>query len=132
MSKLKALVSVVSGLLSFSATSARGDLLFDCNVIARQINQSTPQKLDQVTTLLNATCAREGRNVRMLYRNRVDAQPGTVNQATLNLIRPQMVNTWCTDPEQRSALNLINIQYRYIDSSGNHIGKIDISKSDCR
>jgi len=132
MSKVKASGSVIFGLLFLHATNASANLLSECNVAANQINRSAPQVIDQVTTLLNANCSQEGRAVQLQYRNRLSVPAGAVNQAKLNTIRPQMVTTWCTDPTQRATLNQLNIQYYYSDDSGRYVGKIDISKADCR
>ena len=132
MSPSKKVFLVAAVTLSLGMVNARADLLADCNAVASQINKSAPQTIDQVTTLTNATCYQEGRSVRLQYRNKLSVPAGSVNQAALNSIRPQMVSAWCTDPTQRTTLNQLNIQYHYSDGSGKYVGKIDISKTDCR
>jgi hypothetical protein len=111
---------------------AQADMLTECNAIASQISKSTPQNIDQITTLITAICFQEDRTVRLQYRNKLSVPASSISQANLNTIRPQMVTSWCTDPTQKSLLNLISIQYHYSDNSGRYIGKIDISKTDCR
>lgn len=121
--------SIVFSLCIFHA---QADLVTECNAVASQINKSTPQTIDQITTLVTALCFQEARTVRLQYRNKLSVPASSISQANLNTIRPQMVASWCTDPAQKSLLNLISIQYHYSDDSGRYIGKIDISKTDCR
>ena len=118
--------------LSLCIFHAQADLLTECNAVASQINKSAPQTIDQITTLVTALCFQEDRTVRLQYRNKLSVPASSISQANLNTIRPQMVTSWCTDPTQRSLLNLISIQYHYSDNTGRYIGKIDISKTDCR
>ena len=128
----KAVFLIAAATLSLSIPNAYANLLSECNAIASQINRSTPQAIDQVTTLLNANCYQEGRVVHLQYRNKLSVPAGAVDQGKLNTIRPNMVTAWCTDPTQRATLNQINIQYHYSDGSGKYVGKVDISKTDCR
>ncbi len=116
----------------FGSSSARADLLTDCNQTASEVNRSTPQVLDNITTLINAVCFRDGGAVTLSYRNRLSVNPGAVTQANLNNLRPGMVNSWCTDPDMRVLINQVNIQYTYSDAAGRFIGKIDLSRRDCR
>jgi len=132
MSLSKKSFLVVAAIFSLGMVNAHANLLAECNVVASQINKSVPQTIDQVTTLTSATCFPEGRAVHLQYRNKLSVPAGSVNQAKLNSIRPQLVAAWCTDPTQRATLNQVNIQYHYSDGGGKYIGKIDISKTDCR
>ncbi len=110
---------------------ARADLLQDCNGVASQINRSAPQQLDRVTKLLTSTCVPDGGGVRLIYMNELSVPNGSVNQGTLDSIRSRMVQAWCTDPDQRTLLNLIDIQYSYSYPDGRLIGKINLSRRDC-
>lgn len=132
--KLLKLVLAQAMLMTFliGSSSARADLLTDCNQTASEVNRSTPQVLDNITTLLNAVCFRDGGAVTLSYRNRLSVNPGAVTQANLNNLRPGMVNTWCTDPDMRVLINQVNIQYTYSDAAGRFVGKIDLSRRDCR
>ncbi len=132
MSLSKKVFHAATATLSLGMVNAHANLLAECNVVASQINRSAPQVIDQVTTLTNANCSQDGRSVLLQYRNKLNVPAGSLNQATLNSIRPQMVSTWCTDPTQRATLNQLNIQYHYSDGSGKYVGKIDISRTDCR
>lgn len=112
--------------------AAHADLLGDCNATASQINKSTPQQLDKVTTLMSTVCLKDGRDVLLIYRNEVSAPKGALDQQRLNAaLKPKMLQAWCTDPVQRRTLNLINIRYTYNESDGRYIGRIDLSRNDC-
>lgn len=113
--------------------SAQADLLGDCASTASQINKNTPHALDRVTTLMNAVCMREGREVVLVYRNEVSAAPGALTQQRLNEnLRPKVLGAWCTDPVQRRTLDLINIRYTYYQVDGRYIGKMDLNRDECR
>ena len=132
LSKSIPLTTLAALMLGMGMCNAKADMLTECNAIASLISKSTPQNIDQITTLVTAICFQEDRGVRLQYRNKLSVPASSISQSNLNSIRPQMVTSWCTDPAQRSVLNLINIQYHYSDPTGRYIGKIDISKSDCR
>lgn len=112
--------------------SAQADLLGECASTASQINKTTPLTLDKATTLMNAMCLREGREVVLVYRNEVSAAPGALTQQRLTEgLRSKVLRTWCTDPVQRRTLDLINIRYTYYQADGRYIGKMDLSRHDC-
>ena len=108
------------------------DLLSECQGVSNTINKSTPQAIDNVTTLLNAVCFQEGNTVTLNYRNKVNLPAGAFDQGKLNNLKPSMLSTWCTDPTQRQTLNQVNIRYTYADASGKFIGNIDLSKRECK
>ncbi len=113
--------------------AAHADLLDVCSATASQINRTTPQQIDKFTTLLNTVCIPSGREVMLIYRNEVSVPAGTLDQNLLSTsLKPKILQAWCTDPVQRRTLNLINIRYTYNDTAGRFIGKIDISKNECR
>ncbi len=122
---------VAMALLSLASFAARADLLQQCNGIASAINRSTPQQIDQVTKLMTSVCVADGRAVRLIYMNQLGVPNGAVSQGNLDGIRPRMVKAWCTDPDQRTLINMVDIQYRYSYPDGRAIGKIDITRRDC-
>lgn len=122
----------ITAIFIFNISSVSASLLGECNSAASIINRSSPQAVDQYTTLLNAICYQDAGAVVLQYRNRVGLPSGSVDQSKLNSLKPGMISMWCTDPTQRATLNLVDIQYTYVDSSGKYIGKIDIKKRDCR
>lgn len=118
-------------LAASASFGARADLLQECNGIASTVNRSTPQQIDQVTKLMNAICVADGRSVTLIYRNNLSVANGSVSQGNLDGIRPRMVKAWCTDPDQRALLNMVDIQYTYSYPDGRLIGKINIARRDC-
>jgi len=113
--------------------NAHADLLSDCLATVEPINKSAPITVDQVTTLFNAMCSLDGQIVTMVYREKLSGQPGAVNQAKINSnLRPRFIQMWCTNPDQIKTLSFFNVQYNYVDVAGNYIGKLDISKRDCK
>lgn len=112
--------------------NAYADIMSECQAASNTINKSTPQAIDNVTTLLNAVCFQEGNTVTLNYRNKVNLPAGAVDQGKLNNLKPSMLSTWCSDPTQRQTLNQVNIRYTYADASGKFIGNIDLSKRECK
>ncbi len=110
-------------------TAHASGLLAECNDVASSINQSAPQAIDKITTLVNSACFADGRSVVLQYRMRLSV---TGQQVDLNRLKPNMVNSWCTDPQLRPLLNYINVQYSYSDPQGRYIGRVDISQRNCR
>ena len=113
----------------FASPALASGLLAECNDVASSINQSAPQAIDKITTLLNSACFEDGRSVVLQYRMRLSV---TGQEVDLNRLKPNMVNSWCTDPQLRPLLNYINVQYSYADPQGRHIGRVDISQRNCR
>lgn len=114
-----------------SPTTA-SDSLAECSAVASEVNKSTPRAIDQATTLINAYCYQGARAVHLQYRNKLSVPTGSVDQAKLDSARPRTVASWCTDPTMRPLLNRVNIEYHYSDSVGRYIGKIEVSRTDCR
>ena len=112
--------------------NAYADIMSECQAASNTINKSTPQAIDNVTTLLNAVCFQEGNTVTLNYRNKVNLPAGAVDQGKLNNLKPSMLSTWCSDPTQRQTLNQVNIRYTYADAGGKFIGNIDLSKRECK
>jgi len=130
MSVLKSWAFRCAALLVLSFNTAHAaNLMAECNGAAGEVNQSAPQQIDQITVLKSAVCFQDGNAVVFQYRMQLSV-PG--NQVNLNLIKPNMISTWCTDPQLTPMLKLFNIQYNYTDRQGKFIGRIDISTRDCR
>ena len=130
MSVLQSWVFRLAALLFISVNSAHAaTLLQECNGEAAQINQSAPQVIDRITTLKSAICFQDSNAVVLQYRMQLSV---TGDQVNLGLIKPNMISTWCSDPQLLPMLKVINIQYAYTDPQGKFIGRIDISRRDCR
>jgi len=126
-------IRCVLGIAAAINFSVHADLLSDCNTIAASINKSAPIAVDEITTLFNAMCSLDGQVVTLVYRETLSVQTGAVNQAKITAnLRPKFVQGWCSDPDQLKSLSLYNVQYNYIDTAGKYIGKLDITKRDCR
>ena len=130
--KFMKIASVSISFFFIFSKNVYADLLAECTSAANNINKTTPKVLDKVTTLMSSVCFQEGSTVTLNYRNKLDVPQGAVDQGKLNTLKPQMLTTWCTDPTQRQTINLVNIRYTYTDPSGKLIGKIDLSKSECK
>lgn|GEM_PF-3467491 len=127
--RLKGAASVLFG----ESKKDEGDPLFkECLKTAADLNKNAPLPIDKVTTFKGALCFSDANSVTMQYQINLSL-PGTgsFGQSDLEILRPIVLNPWCSNPEQRHALNLMNIEYKYFDSKNNYIGAINITSSDC-
>jgi hypothetical protein len=105
------------------------DTLSNCNEQAAEINKSAPQQIDKITILTNAVCTSDGGKVTLQYNNKL-TEPVDLNK--LNGLKSIMLNQWCTNPDLKPLLNIINIRYSYMDSKGKFLANIDLSKKECK
>lgn len=127
--KTKALVTLLATcFISFSAWS---DTLSTCNEVSSQINATTPIIVDKRSTLKSTGCFRSGATVTLTYIYSLDFGSQAVTQADLNTLRARILNGWCTNPDQRAALNIMNIEAQYSTPNGRYIGSLTFNKKDC-
>ena len=132
MSKVSLFLKSLFCILFLCSINAKANLMSDCNATTSDINKSTPQTLDKVTTLLNAICTNDGGPVTLVYRNRLNVPAGSVTQNEINTLKPGMLNTLCTDPTLRQLINTVNVRYTYADASGRFLGQVDLNKRESR
>lgn len=125
---MKSFFFVLLFLFSLSA-SALADTLSNCNEQAAEINKSAPQQIDKITILTNAVCTSDGGKVTLQYNNKLTE---TVDLNKLTGLKTVMLNQWCTNPDLKPLLNIINIRYSYMDNKGKFLANIDLSKKECK
>ena len=132
MFKVSSFLKICFGLLFLFSLNAHASLMGDCNATAAEVNKSTPQTLDKITTLMNSMCTNDNGAVTLVYRNRLDVAAGSVTQNQINSLKPAILNTLCTDPTLKQLIYTLNVRYTYADAAGRYIGQIDLNKRECR
>lgn len=92
-------------------------------------NMTFPLAIDEVTTLKNLTCSSYNQKVTALYAYSINS-----NRVTKESVRKQweiQKNGWCTNPDQYSALKMMDVEFHYSDSRGNFINKNAFTVTDC-
>ena len=88
-----------------------------------------PLKIDNVTTLKGLTCMSQDQRVTALYAYSIDR--GRVTPEAVKKQWEMQKNGWCTNPDQYSALKMMDIEFHYSDSRGIFINKNAFTASDC-
>lgn len=118
-------------LIGFYSINAKSDTLSTCKEVASQINSTVPIQVDNRTILKNTICFKTGSVVTLTYLYSLDFGGQPVLQSNLNNLRKRILNGWCTNPDQRAAINLMNIEAQYHYPDGRYIGNLTFSKNDC-
>ena len=105
--------------------------LTGCTELASKMNEQLPMKVDKVTTWKSSVCARTDKGVTLAYLYILDVTKGQVSQTDLNTLRASQLNSWCTNPEQRALINIVDIEYQYYDKNSAYIGVLKYKRSMC-
>jgi|SRR5450631_1705953 hypothetical protein len=105
--------------------------LSDCNAVASKLNEQTPMRVDKLTTWKTTICISAPTGVRLLYVYFIDVASGQVTQANLNTLRAGQLKSWCSNPDQRKLIDLVDIEYQYLDNDSGYIGVLDYQHSMC-
>lgn len=126
------LTTVLSLFALLGAPAVHAASLKDCNALASELNKMTPMNVDQVTLWKTTVCVpRDGRTV-LTYAYVLDVPKGTVNQDSLERLRPTQLAGWCTNPQQRALFNMFDVEHQYSDKDGNFIGKLFHTNRMCK
>jgi hypothetical protein len=102
-----------------------------CNQAVNSLNSSTPMQIDRMTVLKNAFCAPTNGKPILIYHYTLAVKTGAVNQAEINSLKPNQINSWCTIDETRFLFEIVDVRYVYMDRTGREIGSINMSISEC-
>ena len=130
MMKIIKNVMFVAGISALSQAAVAGTYQ-ECISTANEINQTAPQQIDKVTVLLNATCKEEGKKVILSYSYMLDTENPITKQA-IESMKPNQINAVCTDPNLKSVLDVVLMEFSYSSRDRKFIGANRINKKDCR
>ncbi len=79
-------VVLVAGISALSQAAVAGTYQ-ECISTANEINQTSPQQIDKVTLLLNATCKEEGKKVILSYSYMLETE-NPITKEAIESMRP--------------------------------------------
>lgn len=103
----------------------------ECISTANEINQTAPQQIDKITILVNATCKEEGKKVILSYSYMLDTE-NLITKQDIESMKPSQINAVCTDPQLKSVLDVVFMEFSYSGRDRKFIGANRINKKDCR
>lgn len=100
--------------------------------VASEVNKNVPMMVDKDTELMN-TMGLEGvfvYNYRLV--NLLSAKDLDLNKF-LEILRPQVTNAACTQPDTRAQFldKGVVLRYTYSDKDRRHLAQIDVNPADC-
>lgn len=125
----KIIFLLLTGAVSLTSITHAATLA-QCNEIASEVNKTTPMDIDSVTKLMSSICYEDKKKIVLSYRAIVTVDR-ELTQADVTGIRPQNVNYICTDPDAKTLLDFVDVEYYYSDRNRKFIGRNRISKKDC-
>ena len=117
--------------ISVLCQSAVAGTYQDCISTANEINQGTPQQIDKITLLLNATCKEEGKKTILVYNYLLETE-NAITKRDIESMKPGQINAVCTSPDIKPLLDLVLMEFSYSGQNRKFIGSNRISKKDCR
>lgn len=129
MVKFFAIILLLS-LVCFTAL-AKNATMAECISLTTEVNKSLPQMADKVTMLEGAACLPSGKRVILLYRMRLVVSKKDLPNYSTTKLKNMLIQTWCTSPDQREILEVLDIRYNYLDKLGSFIEEIDVKILDC-
>jgi len=110
-------------LLSLFPCMANADFsVAECGLIAASLNTKYPKRLDEVATILKSDCMLGKGRTTLVYKVRLEGVAQNVIPALMTLMEKSERKALCSG-EQRSLLEEVNVQYRYSNPAGGHIGE---------
>lgn len=104
-----------------------------CNKVVEKINPTLPIKKDNLTTLKNVGCIPQSKRVILAYIHEVSVSAEVLKKINLEKeIKPNALNTFCTDPNIRVVLNIFDVDFRYYTMNGIFGGSFLITSKDCK
>ena len=129
MTRFSSVAAVVSLLLSPDANSA--PTLAECDAFASDLNKSYPQRVDKYTTVRGTTCVQEKTRRILIYRMALEFGKSEVDSNKMETNRKTQRANWCSSPQMRPLLKLVDIRYIYFDVNGVYVTETNHRIEDC-
>lgn len=119
-------------MLYLSPFVVKADALATCSIASTSVNSKTPITVDKSTILYSSMCSKNGNAVKLKYMFRLNFQNGTASQAGLDGLRGRMLNHWCTNPDTRPLIKIMDIEGVYSYTDGQYIGSLLLHGYECQ
>jgi Co/Zn/Cd efflux system component len=123
-------IAAFSTFTSVLAQSATIDL---CKSASQIMNKSLPIKKDNLTIMRETSCLPSSPKIKFLHIMEISSPIEMVKQIDFKTaIKPNVLNTYCTDPQVRVVLNAFDIEYRYYTNKGEYVGTFLMTSKECK
>lgn len=117
---------------SFLPIAAHSKTMDICKKASEQTNKSLPAKKDNFTVVRETACLPGKPKIRFVYILEIDIPLSVAKQINfIKEIKPDVKNTFCTDPNIRALLNAFDVDHRYYVKDGSFAGSFLIQSSEC-
>lgn len=105
-----------------------------CWGVANYVKKGLPNRIDSVTVITGVTCL-PARTVNakneVVYVAQIELPSRRLVGANIDKLRPEVLNTWCTEPNMKKLLRVYDVKYKYFSLDGKFIGNLSLSIKDC-
>lgn len=123
-------ITALSTVTSVLAQSAPIEL---CKSASQSINKTLPIKKDNLTILRETGCLPSSPKNKFLYIMEISAPAEMAKQVDFkNAIKPNVLNTFCSDPQVRAVLNAFDVEHRYYTNKGEYVGAFLMTSKECK
>jgi hypothetical protein len=104
-----------------------------CKYASDRTNKTLPYRKDRVTVVRTTGCIAGNEKPIFVYVYDIDIPLDIAQKINYNKdIKPDVLNTFCTDPDIRSTLNAFDIDTRYYSRNGSFAGSFKMTSKECR
>ncbi len=124
---------ILGSYLVFTSAIAQPASIDICKYASQTTNKSLPIKKDNLTTLKETGCLISSPKNIFIYILEVSVPAEIAKQINFNKeIKPNVLNTFCTDPQVRAVLNAFDIAHRYYTVKGEYVGSFSMASNECK
>jgi len=117
---------IISSTLSLTPLKIFAMSLDQCTKVSQMVNEKTPMRVDQSTTLKTSYCSDTSPKPTLNYLMTTD-----YDYIDLTGTRNMQKNSLCTNPKQRKLLEAVDVKYTYSKKDGKFLGITLIKLGDC-
>jgi hypothetical protein len=131
--KIKNILKILIVLVLIQILPTMAQTMSMCKSVAAELNKTLPIKKDRLTTIRETGCVPGKPKNTFLYVLEVDAS--LADMQALNLkkdIKPNVLNTFCTDPKVRPVLEAYDVDNRYFTLKGEFAGSFLMTAKECK
>jgi len=104
-----------------------------CKLAAETINKMVPLRKDRFTVMRQAGCLAGKPKNKLIHILDIEVEAELAKEVDFkNGIKPDVLNTYCSDPQIRPTLDAFDIDFRYYAKKGVFVGSFLITSKECK
>lgn len=128
----KTLLAALTVVLVVASAGSWGASAFDeCSKLASEKNKLLPMNIDQATVLVTIGCKHRGNKVVWKQTYTVNLPDKEFAKKILAGQKTLVRNFTCSNPEMKAGFKVFDYEFSYLDTSGNLLSAISVTRSDC-